>query len=253
MFNLAVDEPPDPGFRRHSILHGRCFHREELVDLVLLVRETVANSRVRGQKMTVIYSMLFGCAFFAIVSFLLGLWLRRHPSQKAALISTRIVHIVAAVAVIIPMAAGIAELSQLDGCLGLPPLPFGSIPGVLGMLMMLAGFCFTSVSLVVLLDHGEGLPLLVLSRKLAARSIYRYTRNPMSLGFYLMCIGGGLLGGSTFFTLWSILVLVPAHIVFLKHFEECELEIRLGQCYTEYRKRVPFLIPGFPAGDGDAD
>jgi len=43
--------------------------------------------------------------------------------------------------------------------------------------------------------------------------------------------------------LGAILGIIPAHILFLKFFEELELELRFGSSYLEYKRRVPFLIP----------
>jgi len=65
----------------------------------------------------------------------------------------------------------------------------------------------------------------------------------MSLGFYILIISIALLRGSIFFFLWSLIVIIPTHICILKFFEERELELRFGQPFIEYKKRVPFLIP----------
>ena len=51
--------------------------------------------------------------------------------------------------------------------------------------------------------------------------------------------------GSTFIALSVLLGLIPAHVFFLKYFEELELELRLGESYLEYKKSGPFLIPNF--------
>jgi len=136
-------------------------------------------------------------------------------------------------------------LTEYDELLGIPPLPFPMISQVTGALVMLIGVGFFLISIGVLLDRGEGLPAFELTKKLAAKDIYKRTRNPMSLGFYLICIGLSLLGGSTFFILWLLLVLIPVHVFFLKYFEERELEIRFGETYREYKQKVPFLIPTF--------
>jgi len=32
-----------------------------------------------------------------------------------------------------------------------------------------------------------------------------------------------------------LLVVIPAHVFYLKHFEEYELELRMGQAYVEYK------------------
>jgi len=56
-------------------------------------------------------------------------------------------------------------------------------------------------------------------------------------------VGVGLLAGSTALTVGMLLLVIPAHIFNLRYFEETELNLRYGQSYREYTKRVPFLIP----------
>ncbi len=67
----------------------------------------------------------------------------------------------------------------------------------------------------------------------------------MSLGYYLFALGFGLISGSTLLTLAVLLGLIPAHIFFLKYFEELELELRFGKSYQEYKQKTPFLFPRF--------
>ena len=81
------------------------------------------------------------------------------------------------------------------------------------------------------------------SKRVVTGDIYARTRNPMSLGYYLLCAGLGLIAGSTYVTLGSLLGVVPVHLFNLLYFEEYELALRLGQPYLEYRERVPFLFP----------
>jgi protein-S-isoprenylcysteine O-methyltransferase Ste14 len=45
-----------------------------------------------------------------------------------------------------------------------------------------------------------------------------------------------------------LLAIVPAHLFFLKFFEELELSLRFGESYRQYKQKVPFLIPKFSAG-----
>ena len=181
-----------------------------------------------------------------------------HPTKKVAEITSRIMTFFLVFALLFPTVTGYIsnfpgwsfgssypDIINYDELLGIPSLPLRTIAGIVGVAMMLIGFGFMSISVVVLLDRGQGLPAFVLSKKLASKDIYKYTRNPMSFGFYLMCIALGLLAGSSFFTLWSLFVVIPAHITFLKYFEERELEVRFGQPYKEYKQRVPFLIPKF--------
>ncbi|MBP7331729.1 MAG: isoprenylcysteine carboxylmethyltransferase family protein [Firmicutes bacterium] len=195
--------------------------------------------------MVLIYLQAIGCVVFVVSSFALGIWLKRHPSKKTAEITTRIMHFIMIITWVIPIGTGLTILTEYDELLGMPPLPFSMISLVTGAVVMLVGVVFFVISIVVLLDRGEGLLAFELTKKLAAKDIYKRTRNPMSLGFYLICIGLSLLGGSTFFILWSLIVLIPVHVFFLKYFEERELEIRFGDSYREYRRKVPFLIPSF--------
>ena len=129
--------------------------------------------------------------------------------------------------------------------IGIPLSRFQTVFKIVGTVMSLLGIFFILVSFYALAISGRGLPAFLLSQKLATEGIYTFTRNPMSLGFYILIVAFGLLKGSIFFILWSLIVIIPTHICFLKFFEERELESRIGQPYIDYKKRVPFLIPNF--------
>ena len=74
---------------------------------------------------------------------------------------------------------------------------------------------------------------------------YRYARNPMLTGVFLMLFGAGIAIGS----LSLVLVFTPLYILLnvaeLKNIEEPELERRLGEDYVAYRRRTPMFIPRF--------
>jgi protein-S-isoprenylcysteine O-methyltransferase Ste14 len=195
--------------------------------------------------MLLIYIQLIGCGILIISSVTVGFWLRRHPTKLFAERTTRTVHAVANLIYLIPLIIILsrAGFTQYDKDLGIPLLPFQSILQVVGTVMILLGVLFMLVSILNLAFYGKGLPAFSLSEKLTMRSLFARTRNPMSLGFYLICISVGLLAGSTFFMLFSLTVLIPSHIVFLKYFEEIELELRFGQPYIDYKNSVPFLFP----------
>ena len=57
----------------------------------------------------------------------------------------------------------------------------------------------------------------------------------------------GFISGSTLLTLYVLFGVVPAHLFFLRFFEELELELRLGESYKEYKQKTPFLIPRLSA------
>ena len=110
---------------------------------------------------------------------------------------------------------------------------------------MTIGLFLVTISIIVLLKKGSGAPAFALSETLVNENIFALSRNPMSLGFYLICIAIGLLAVSTFFIVWSLVALIPVHIFFLKFFEEKELELRFGKSYLEYKQTVPFIIPSY--------
>jgi protein-S-isoprenylcysteine O-methyltransferase Ste14 len=90
---------------------------------------------------------------------------------------------------------------------------------------------------------GKGTNAFVLTKRVVNDDVYKMTRNPMSLGFYLLSLGAAFISGSTFATLAVVLGIIPSHVLFIKYFEEKELELRFGEAYLEYKKNVPFLIP----------
>lgn len=66
---------------------------------------------------------------------------------------------------------------------------------------------------------------------------YRFTRNPMYLGFNALCLGAAVWTNS----LWPVLLLVVAVIVMDRAViprEEAYLERKFGEAYAGYRRRV---------------
>jgi len=72
---------------------------------------------------------------------------------------------------------------------------------------------------------------------------YRFCRNPMLTGIFLLLLGLGLAVDSCSL----VLLFTPLYILFnvweLKQIEEPELVKRLGREYIEYRSRTPMFIP----------
>ena len=197
--------------------------------------------------MIFIYLQAIGCLVFVICILVFGVLLRRHPSKQMAEKTAKVVHFFFFIAVVLPMVIGFSNpgLTQYDEVLDLPSLPLRPISILAGMIMMTIGLFLVTISITVLLKKGAGAPAFALSETVVSEDIFALSRNPMSLGFYLICIAIGLLAVSTFFVVWSLVVLIPVHIFFLKFFEELELEVRFGQPYLEYKQKVPFMIPSY--------
>ncbi len=187
-----------------------------------------------------------GWTAFSMGTLVLGRWLRRNPTKEAAEKSSRVMHLLFWLGFGLPGLIGVFRpgLGRFDRVLGIPSLPARRLARVLGAFLFLIGTYFLVVSNQALRRLGSGALAFQLTNQVADGDIYQHTRNPMSLGSYLQWLGIGLAVGSTYLTLGSLLAAIPAHIFYLKHFEELELELRFGHPYVQYRERVPFLIPG---------
>jgi protein-S-isoprenylcysteine O-methyltransferase Ste14 len=106
----------------------------------------------------------------------------------------------------------------------------------IGVLLIISSYVTNRLS-------GKGAPAFLLTKRVVRIGIYRWTRNPMSLGFYYWSLGYGLFLHSFYSTLGGLFFVIPIHIFYLKFFEEFELELRLDQPYLEYKQTVPFLVP----------
>ena len=197
--------------------------------------------------MFTVYYTLIGIIAFFIAALVLGAWLRGHRTKENAERSSRVMHLLFFAGLVAPPLVAIVYpgLTRFDAILGLPSLPFKPFFLVLGILLAIPGLYFLAVTNKLLRSIGSGTNAFILTKKIVDDDIYKRTRNPMSLGFYLFALALGFASNSTFVLLAVSLCLIPAHAFFLKYFEEVELELRFGESYLEYKKTVPFLIPRF--------
>jgi protein-S-isoprenylcysteine O-methyltransferase Ste14 len=199
--------------------------------------------------MVVLYLGLAGLLAFTIGAGYLGFRLRRQPSKTNAEKFSRIMHFLYFAGLGLPVVISIfyPGLTHLDDLVGFSPLPWKSIFLVAGIILMVPGLYFFAVSNKLLRAMGNGANAFRLTKQIVAADIYQYTRNPMSLGYYLGALGLGFISGSTLLTVYVLLGIIPAHLFFLKFFEEYELELRLGESYKAYKQKTSFLIPTPPA------
>ena len=199
--------------------------------------------------MVVLYLGLLGLLAFIMGVVILGLWLRRHPSKVNAEKSSRIVHFLFFAGLGTPILISIfyPGLTHLDELIGLDPLPLKPFFLIIGIILAIPGLYFLGISNKSLRALGSGANAFRLTKRIVEQDVYKYTRNPMSLGYYLFALGIGLISGSTLLTLYVLLGIIPAHLFFLKFFEELELELRFGESYKQYKQKVPFMIPKIPA------
>ncbi len=192
--------------------------------------------------------MLLGSLSLAAGSGILGTWLRRNPSRANAEKSSRIMHFLFFAGLIAPQVVAVFRpgLTHFDERVGLPPLPGRRLFQAVGILLTLPGLYWLVVSNQMLRRVGSGANAFVLTKRLVRGNVYEQSRNPMSLGGYLVWTGTAFFAGSSFLTLYALLTMIPAHLLFLKYFEEQELELRFGAGYLEYKRKIPFLFPRLP-------
>jgi protein-S-isoprenylcysteine O-methyltransferase Ste14 len=195
--------------------------------------------------MIVLYLGFVGLLAFIMGAGILGFWLRWHPSKGNAEKSSRIMHFLFFAGLGMPFLISLFSpgLTHLDDLVGLKPLPWRSVFLIAGILLAVPGLYFLALSNKSLRALGSGTNAFRLTKHIVAADIYKYTRNPMSLGYYLFALGVGLISGSTLLTLYVLFGLVPAHLFFLRFFEELELELRFGEPYREYKQKTSFLFP----------
>lgn len=195
--------------------------------------------------MVSLYLGIAGLAIFVAAVGVLGVWVRQQPTRAVAERTSRIAHFLffACLGAPVLVAAFVPGLTHLDPLVGLEPLPFMPLRLVVGAALAVPGLYLMGASNVALRSLGTGANAFRLTQRIVHGNVYEHTRNPMSLGYYLLCVAIGLLSGSTLLTLYVLLGLIPAHLFFLKFFEERELPLRLGSSYEAYRARVPFLVP----------
>ncbi len=118
------------------------------------------------------------------------------------------------------------------------------VPRAVGVLLTWVTGAVALLTVANLALRGLGAPFAIaLSRRLATSWLYARTRNPMVLATLAWLAAVGLLLQSALFLAWVALAVAPAWIVFLKVYEERELEIRFGKAYLNYRTAIPFLWP----------
>jgi len=168
--------------------------------------------------------------------------LDKKPTTSRAIWITTFVHYAFGILFGLPIIRAIITYREWSGW----TLP---IPVEIGLLLVIitgAAFLLTVVNLAL---KGLGAPFAIaLSRKLAVDWLYAWTRNPMVLAVLAFLVSLGIWFQSALFVLWVVLLFAPALLVFVKVYEERELEIRFGASYLEYKSRTPMLFPRKPRG-----
>jgi protein-S-isoprenylcysteine O-methyltransferase Ste14 len=180
---------------------------------------------------------------------LIGRWiLDRSPTADRAAWVTTFVHYAVAiplgVAIIVAVAAGLVWPCSYNGWID---LPCPSWPTALGAgLVAIAGLALLS-TVANLALRGLGAPFAIaLTKRLATSQLYSWTRNPMVLAGLAFLVSIGIWFRSWWFIGWTGAFVLPVMAVFLKVYEERELEIRFGEPYIAYKRQTSMLLPRRP-------
>ena len=120
----------------------------------------------------------------------------------------------------------------------------GLVPIILG-LVTLIGFIWGFIV------AGTGTPVPYdMPEELLVRGSYRFVRNPMYVGGYLLLLGQAILFKSFGFLLYLVVLFVLFHL-FVVFIEERMLKEKFGELYAQYCKSVPRWIPRLRPFRGD--
>jgi protein-S-isoprenylcysteine O-methyltransferase Ste14 len=100
---------------------------------------------------------------------------------------------------------------------------------------------------------GRGTPMIFdPPKRLVARGLYRFVRNPMYCGVLLMVLGQAVLFESTATVVYALVAGLFFH-AFVVLYEEPALRRKFGESYQQYRNSVPRWIPRLSAARAPAE
>jgi protein-S-isoprenylcysteine O-methyltransferase Ste14 len=132
---------------------------------------------------------------------------------------------------------------SVDLWLGLPKAFSYPMSPIIGSSLIILGLFLIALSIACFLRvRGTPVPFSP-PPTLVATGPYRFSRNPMLTGIFILLFGIAVVLGS----LSLMFIFTPLFIVIniweLKKVEEPELARRLGDAYLAYRKQVPMFSP----------
>jgi protein-S-isoprenylcysteine O-methyltransferase Ste14 len=121
---------------------------------------------------------------------------------------------------------------------------FGFLPvKITGMVFMWSGLVLAIYCAILMFLFAEGTPIVTSApKKMLARNIYKYVRNPMMWSLFMIMFGEALTFGQWILFLWLIVMYRIIYLIVV-NYEEPQLERRFGEEWVEYCKEVPRWLP----------
>lgn len=119
------------------------------------------------------------------------------------------------------------------------PVFFSYTKAIAGIIMITAGITIFFYCSYLFIKEGKGTPApFEPTNKLVKNRIYKYTRNPMYIGYMLIITGQFFLTGAVILIVYALLIFsfIYWYVIFI---EEPKLEKKFGKKYKEYKKKVP--------------
>jgi len=124
------------------------------------------------------------------------------------------------------------------------PQPISYPLNLIGIPISILGVMLSLWCVELFFKVGKGTPAPIAPpTRLVVTGPYRYTRNPMVIGLFTILVGLGILLKSLSLLIFLFCLILPFGIIFIKCYEERDLERRFKEEYIAYKERTPFLFP----------
>lgn len=121
---------------------------------------------------------------------------------------------------------------------------------ILGIFFVVVGFFLAGSSTQFFVRVGKGTPApWDPPENLVVVGLYRYMRNPMIMGIFLVLFGETLVFGSFLLLIWFF-IFCGANLLYIPWVEEKRLRMRFGKAYVVYTENVGGGFHGFHRGRG---
>jgi protein-S-isoprenylcysteine O-methyltransferase Ste14 len=161
----------------------------------------------------------------------LTMWILRHAFAIAVLPVTA--------AVVVPLL-----LCRRYGITFRPPSTTAAWAcAILAVILFLIGALLFVKTVVLFASRGRGtLAPWDPPARFVAAGPYRFVRNPMISGVFLIITAEAALPASPVLLAWAAIFLI-VNLIYIPLFEEPQLERRFGEAYRAYKRNVPRFLP----------